>query len=356
MSQTHSKTEERPLVTFALFAYNQERFIKEAVEGALAQTYSPLEIYISDDCSSDNTFEIIKDLTKDYKGPHTLIINRNKQNLGIADHVNHIFSVTTGELVVMAAGDDISLPHRTEKMVEEWLKTDKPSGIGCRYQVIDDHGNRINPKNWAYEEPDPRILQVSRERQLYAFADRKNPILLGAAACWSREIYVEFEPLGLKNFEDVVFSLRSCLHKGLHFSKDILLLYRMHDTNISPHKIDVHRTVNEVKNWMRGVSSHRRNCIDSSLISIVDVATRSIDPEIKKKYIKRLSREVSVYTLAAEWWQKSWKFRLQTFCYRDRKALPDYPYCLLPLPLYLRLKVLRSSLRQIIWGNSRKSL
>lgn len=37
-------TQERPLVTFALFAYNQERFIREAVEGALAKTYSHLQI------------------------------------------------------------------------------------------------------------------------------------------------------------------------------------------------------------------------------------------------------------------------------------------------------------------------
>jgi len=43
-------TPERPLLTFALFGYNQEQYIREAVEGAFAQTYSPLEIILSDDC------------------------------------------------------------------------------------------------------------------------------------------------------------------------------------------------------------------------------------------------------------------------------------------------------------------
>jgi glycosyltransferase involved in cell wall biosynthesis len=43
-----------------MFAYNHERFIAEAVRGALSQTYSPLEIIISDDCSTDRTFEIIQ--------------------------------------------------------------------------------------------------------------------------------------------------------------------------------------------------------------------------------------------------------------------------------------------------------
>jgi glycosyltransferase involved in cell wall biosynthesis len=53
---------DRSLVTFALFAYNQEKYIREAVEGALAQTYEPLEIILSDDCSSDRTFETMREM------------------------------------------------------------------------------------------------------------------------------------------------------------------------------------------------------------------------------------------------------------------------------------------------------
>mgnify|MGYP005853322247 CR=1 FL=1 len=48
---------DRPLVTFALFAYNQEQYIREAVEGAFSQTYEPLEMILSEDCSNDRTFE-----------------------------------------------------------------------------------------------------------------------------------------------------------------------------------------------------------------------------------------------------------------------------------------------------------
>ena len=46
---------ELPLLTFALFSYNQENYIRQAVEGALAQDYPRLEIIISDDCSQDET-------------------------------------------------------------------------------------------------------------------------------------------------------------------------------------------------------------------------------------------------------------------------------------------------------------
>jgi GT2 family glycosyltransferase len=48
------------LVSFVVLAYNQQKFVAEAVRGALAQTYHPLEIVISDDCSTDGTFDVIK--------------------------------------------------------------------------------------------------------------------------------------------------------------------------------------------------------------------------------------------------------------------------------------------------------
>lgn len=81
-------TDDRPLVTFALFAYNQEKYIREAISGAFSQTYSPLEIIMSDDNSLDSTYEIMREEARAYQGPHKIILNRNSSNLGIAYHVN----------------------------------------------------------------------------------------------------------------------------------------------------------------------------------------------------------------------------------------------------------------------------
>ena len=72
----------RALVTFALFAYNQEKFIREAVEGAFSQTYEPLEIILSDDYSSDRTFEIIERMAAEYTGPHRVIVRYSRSCSG----------------------------------------------------------------------------------------------------------------------------------------------------------------------------------------------------------------------------------------------------------------------------------
>ena len=73
---------DKPLLSLLIITYNQEDYIRETLEGAFSQNYSPLEIVISDDNSTDGNFSIIKDMVSEYAGPHTIIINQNSQNLG----------------------------------------------------------------------------------------------------------------------------------------------------------------------------------------------------------------------------------------------------------------------------------
>ena len=79
---------DRPLVTFALFSYNQEHYIREAIEAAFAQAYQPLEIILSDNCSDDRTDKIKKEMVKEYDGPHRVILNRLDKNIGTIDQEN----------------------------------------------------------------------------------------------------------------------------------------------------------------------------------------------------------------------------------------------------------------------------
>src|SRR5690554_5258536 len=111
-------TRERPLVTFALFAYNQEKYIREAIEGAFSQTYEPLEIILSDDCSTDRTFEIMQQMAADYEGRHNVILRRSSENRGLGLHIQDVAALAHGRFIVVAAGDDVSLPPRTTTLID----------------------------------------------------------------------------------------------------------------------------------------------------------------------------------------------------------------------------------------------
>lgn len=134
--------EERPLVTFALFAYNQERYIREAVEGAFAQTYEPLEIILSDDCSTDRTYEIIEELAAKYEGPHKLIVRRSTKNRGLGLHIYDVTNLATGSIIVVAAGDDISLPMRSQTLVA-LMETEGTQFAASCYNKMNDDGTII---------------------------------------------------------------------------------------------------------------------------------------------------------------------------------------------------------------------
>lgn len=114
---------ERPLVTFALFAYNQEKYIREAVEGAFSQTYQRMEIILSDDCSTDSTFDILNEMASNYRGSKKIIVRKTEKNRGTLLHVADVAKIAKGNLIILAAGDDISKPHRTKVIVRTWLSS-----------------------------------------------------------------------------------------------------------------------------------------------------------------------------------------------------------------------------------------
>jgi len=216
--------EERPLVTFALFAYNQEKYIREAVEGAFSQTYEPLEIIISDDCSTDKTFEIISSLRSEYAGPHRVVIRKNIHNMGIGSHLNQILGEANGELIVLAAGDDISIAERIESIVTLWLSANKRyDSIWSAVSLIDQHGREIG--------------RQSRGPGLDSMPDQVMnlvPNLLGCSHATTKRLFRQFGNLneGIV-YEDRALGFRSLISGGHGYIDDPLVKYRIHDGSIS---------------------------------------------------------------------------------------------------------------------------
>jgi len=125
-----------PLVTMLIITYNQEEYIRDAIHGAFSQTYSPLEIIISDDFSQDRTFDIIQEEVAAYDGPHKITVNRNEQNLGIVQHVNHVvFNVVNSEYIVLAAGDDVALDNRASVAMHTLQTPDCLAGCSNGWRV-----------------------------------------------------------------------------------------------------------------------------------------------------------------------------------------------------------------------------
>lgn len=218
---------ERPLITFALFAYNQEKFVREAVEGAFSQTYHPLEIILSDDCSGDQTFEVMKEMASAYRGPHRIILNRNDRNLGIPGHVNRVMQLAAGELIVAAAGDDISLPERCSRTFELWERAgQRASSIAMGFKSFsEDSSIRLR------EVP---LVCTDVERVIW----NASAGVTGASNAWHRRLFEVFGPLPeFVPAEDVILPFRSLLLDGIVVDRTPVVNYRCHPGNyLSPHR------------------------------------------------------------------------------------------------------------------------
>lgn len=222
----------KQLVTFALFAYNQEKYVREAVEGALLQTYSPLEIILSDDCSTDLTFEIIQEMVNGYNGSHKIILNRNDNNYGMANHINKIFNMASGELIVMAAGDDISLPTRTEILVKNWLLYNKPTALQSSNSRINEFGREIIEN--ALQIDENIYVKSSFENLLKKAKGKEKLKFIGAASAYSKSSIREFGSIpDYVVAEDAMLSFRALFLNGILHIKDVLVKYRAHENNVT---------------------------------------------------------------------------------------------------------------------------
>jgi hypothetical protein len=195
-----------PLVSVLLIAYRQENLVASALNSILAQDYTPLEIIVSDDCSPDRTYEVMTDIVRGYDGPHRVILNRNAYNHGISAHLSTLAQMSHGELLVVAAGDDVSEPTRCSRLVDFWTAHDRtPDLIASDLVELDERGlmrARVVPADLAcYRSLDD--WAISR------------PYVVGAAHAWSRRLVDRFGGMMPGAMaEDQIMTLRAIMGGG----------------------------------------------------------------------------------------------------------------------------------------------
>ncbi len=209
-----------PLVTLALPCH-REPFLAEALESVLAQTYSPLEIIVSDDASTDGTEALVRERLAAYDGPHETFFHRNDRQMGVENY-NAFMELARGEFVVVAHSDDVSLPNRVERLVEAWREHD--------VSMVSSNGRYINEAGavggWILDpEASFEITALSLARGARSEATR------GFALAWDREVFDRFGPLDRRRAgicTDYILPFRAALLRGVLYVPECLLHSRLH--------------------------------------------------------------------------------------------------------------------------------
>jgi glycosyltransferase involved in cell wall biosynthesis len=139
--QMPMKENAQPLVTVIITAYNHENYIGEALRSLNEQTYRNIQLIIIDNASTDRTLAIIERYLETH--PQTMLV-RQRRNIGLCGALNHGLSLANGKYLVDLSADDVFLPERIERQVQEFERlADDYAVIFSNAKHIDQNGKFI---------------------------------------------------------------------------------------------------------------------------------------------------------------------------------------------------------------------
>lgn len=221
---------ETPLVSLCILTYNQQEYIEDAIKSALEQTYDNLEIVISDDCSTDDTYLNAERLVKDYRGPHKIILNRNENNMGIRLHFNKVvYELASGEYITTTGGDDVSMPGRVQEAADFLINN--PQVASCHYSSlqVDEDLKKIESINVEISKGLTSIITIGD----YIKTDMFFWLFSGDSRTFRREVISKFPPLEVSHNEDYPMFMRCLIVGPTALIRKPLVWHRMHQNNES---------------------------------------------------------------------------------------------------------------------------
>lgn len=224
------KTDRHPLVSVIIPTFNRKDMLKRAVDCALKQDYPNIEVIISDNCSDDGTFEMVRE---NYGNEKRVIYHRNEKNLGPTMNYNVAFyGLARGEYCMTQSDDDYLIDSGYISKAARMLYENKDlSFVFGGYYYNHEEKNSIYRVKPAYRSYiDGRDFFINFLTQKYPYMPNLCTTLFRRETACAMEI-LQCDPDCLS--ADLSILLRLLLGGGAGFIDDIVLVYTLHKRSIS---------------------------------------------------------------------------------------------------------------------------
>lgn len=131
------------MISVVMSVYNAEKYLKEAIESVLNQTYQNFELIIVNDCSSDGSVVILQDYQKRYE---CINLIHNESNLGLTKNLNLALSIAKGEYIARMDADDVCDIERFQKQIDFLNKNESIDILGTFTYDVDGDGKTIRSR------------------------------------------------------------------------------------------------------------------------------------------------------------------------------------------------------------------
>ncbi len=218
-----------PTVSVVIPAYNHERFIRDAVDSVLNQTFADLELIVVDDGSTDRTGEIVQS----YDDPR--LQYHWQENQDAFNTINNGMRMATGDFIAILNSDDIWELNRLERLLDV-QKTNGAQALISDVTPIDDENRSLDDPNFGWNHWHQRNRQVFFDTgDLYLTFQRGNVMVTTSNLLMTRkacETVGEFSSLRYLHDYDYIFRLLNAFPEQVYYLHDEKLVkYRIHGGN-----------------------------------------------------------------------------------------------------------------------------
>ncbi len=272
-------------LSIAMTTYNGSKYILEQLQSFAKQSILPDEIVICDDCSNDNTVEIIEDFKKN-SGLNIRII-RNPHNIGVIKNFEKAITSTTGDIIFLSDQDDYWFPQKLEEYTNAFQNNRDVDFIFSDVQIADQDLNVLSGSLFTEEQKlYPKRFVNSNLINIMSFISMKLSAS-GATIAFRRDLLTYILPIPKINhllhdgwIEKIALSTRNCIMLPEPYSK-----YRQHDNNFDGYKSGI---INKIKDLI-GLYKFRQNEYD--YLSAISERLISIDFDNKRNIIEIILRK-----------------------------------------------------------------
>jgi len=133
-------------MSVVMASYNCEKYVGDAIESILNQTFKDFEFIILDDASRDNTYSVIKTYAKKDK---RIRLYKNKKNMQVAHSLNKGVTLAKTDIIVRMDADDVSYPKRLETQYKYLLRHKNVAVVGSNMDIMNKDGKIVSKREYS---------------------------------------------------------------------------------------------------------------------------------------------------------------------------------------------------------------
>ncbi len=279
-----------PKISVVMPAYNSEKYIAEAIESILNQTFTDFEFIIINDGSTDKTEEIILSYNDE-----RIVYLKNEKNMGIVYTLNRGLDIANCEYIARMDSGDIALPTRFEKQLKYIKKHKNIAALGTAINIFGkDIKTSVFQNSNNYKKTKPELLFNS---------PLAHPtVIIKKSVLNDHNLRYEEEYKGL---EDFVLWWRIAKYANIASLKESLLNYRMHNNQISSSRnpafeqkfkkflleriniFNIYYSDDEFDSLLKYCLGHHNDLIIDDIVNLISLFKKLLKSNKKTKYFNQ---------------------------------------------------------------------